>query len=576
MDPGWRYLGGLTRRLRWTVAGAVVAGLAWQAAAIASPLLIRRAVDSGILAGDRSVLWWTCAGIALLGAIEAVAGASRHYIAIRNRALADAAVRDAIFRRALDLDARYHDRVGAGELISRASNDAELVARLFDAIGYTIGSLLTIVAVSTVLLVVDWQLAIAVLAPLPLVSIGFGRYSRRYSERTKINQEELSGLTELVEETISGIRVVKGIGAGDALSMRFRRQSKGVVDTALDVAAVDAVFLPALETLPLIRILIALWYGGHQLLAGDISVGTFALFNFYLVALIAPLRTIGQRVSTVQRAVASATPRRRRTCARSLSSSSRRRPEPFPKRATSASRTSASPTATAGRSSTACRSRSRPGTSLALVGSTGSGESTAAALLARFYDPDAGSVEIGGVDVRRAQARGAAAPRRPRLRGDLPLRRHDSRQCRLRFRRTRATTRSAARRGSPAPPSSSSGCPRATRRSRRARLLPLGRPATADRDRAGDPRRPGRADPGRRNVGGRRDKGARDPRGALAGDGRPDDTRDRAPPGDDRARRPGRGRRRGPRRRTGDARRAGRPLTAVTAPCSRWPRRRHA
>ena len=139
MDPGWRYLGAVSKRLRWTIAGAVVSGLAWQGAAIAAPLLIRRAVDSGIVAASRTALWWSCAGLVALGAVEAAAGGSRHYFAIRNRALADANVRDSIFRRALDLDARYHDRVGAGELISRASNDAELVARLFDSIGHTIG-----------------------------------------------------------------------------------------------------------------------------------------------------------------------------------------------------------------------------------------------------------------------------------------------------------------------------------------------------------------------------------------------------------------------------------------------------
>jgi len=309
MDGGWRYLGATTKRLRWTIAGAIVAGLAWQGAAIVAPLLVRRAVDSGIVHHHRAALWWACAGLVALGAVEAVGGASRHFFAIRNRALADAQVRDAIFRRALELDARYHDRVGAGELISRASNDAELVARVFDAIGHTVGYLMTVVAAALVLLVVDWHLAIAVLAPLPLLSIGFGRYSRRYAERTKINQERLAEATTLVEETVSGIRVVKGLGAGPALAARFRRRSDEVVRTALDVANVDAVFLPAMEMLPLVGILVVLWYGGHRVLHGDITVGTFALFNFYLALLVNPLRTTGSARSTSTTRRAAATPR---------------------------------------------------------------------------------------------------------------------------------------------------------------------------------------------------------------------------------------------------------------------------
>ncbi|HEX7526590.1 MAG TPA: ABC transporter ATP-binding protein, partial [Gaiellaceae bacterium] len=371
----------------------------WQGAALAAPLLIRRAVDTGIVQGNRSTLWWACASLVGLGAVEAVAGGSRHYFAIRNRALADASVRDSIFRRALDLDARYHDRVGAGELISRASNDAELVARLFDSIGHTSGYILTVLGALVVLLVIDWHLALAVLAPLPLISIGFGRYSKRYAERTKINQEQLGELTSLVEETIAGIRVVKGLGAGAQLAARFRRKSNEVVQTALAVANVDAVFLPALEALPLVGILVVLWYGSHRVLAGEITVGTFALFTFYLVLLVNPLRTIGQRVSTVQRAVAAA-----RRVVDVLSAEpvvvESTMPRPFPDRADvrfDDVRFS--------------YGDERPildgftleipaGTSLALVGGTGSGKSTASALLARFYDPDAGSVTIGGVDVR--------------------------------------------------------------------------------------------------------------------------------------------------------------------------------
>jgi ATP-binding cassette, subfamily B, bacterial len=399
VDGGWRYLGVIARRLRWTIAGAVASGLAWQGAAIAAPLLIRRAVDAGVVHGHRSALWWACGGLVGLGVVEAAGGASRHYFAIRNRALADAYVRDGIFRRALDLDAHYHDRVGAGELISRASNDAELVARVFDAIGHTIGYVLTLAGASAVLVAIDWRLAVAVLAPLPLLSVGFGRYSARYATRTKINQEELGELTALVEETISGIRVVKGLGAGPALSARFRRKSEDVVGTALDVANVDAVFLPALEALPLVGILVVLWYGGHRVLSGEITVGTFALFSFYLALLVNPVRTIGQRVSTVQRAAAAA-----RRVVDVLSAE----PEvvehagarPFPPDA-----------AVRFEDVRFSYGHERPildgfslripaGTSLALVGATGSGKSTAAALLARFYDPGSGRVTIGGVDVR--------------------------------------------------------------------------------------------------------------------------------------------------------------------------------
>jgi ATP-binding cassette, subfamily B, bacterial len=405
MDGGWRYLFWIARRQRWTTAGAISAGMAWQGAAIAAPLLIKSAIDSGIVHHHTRALWWACAGLIGLGAVEAVAGGSRHFFAVRNRARADAQARDAIFRRALELDARYHDRVGAGELISRASNDAELVARAFDSIGHTIGYVLTLFGASAILLVIDWRLALAVLAPLPLVSLGFGRYSKRYAERTKINQEALADATTLIEETIAGIRVVKGLNAGGALARRFRRQSDDVVRTALDVARVDAIFLPALEALPLIGILVVLWYGSHRVLSGAITIGTFAVFNFYLALLVNPLRTIGQRVGTFQRAAAAARRVTEVLRAQPVVLESRQ-PRPFPQSA-DVSFDDVRFTYQEGSPVLNGFSLEIPaGTSLALVGATGSGKSTAAALLARFYDPDSGRVSIGGVDVRELELAG--------------------------------------------------------------------------------------------------------------------------------------------------------------------------
>ena len=398
-ESGALYLWRLSGRLRGGIVAAIVAGLSWQLAAILAPLLIGHAVDAGMVRHDRGALVWSCAGIVALGAVGAVAGGTRHYFATRNRARADAAVRDGIFRRALELDARYHDRVGAGELISRASNDAELVARLFDAIGHTVGYLLTIVGIATVMLIVDWQLALIVLAPLPLLSVGFWRYSTHYAERTRVLQEGLGELTTLVEETAVGIRVVKGLGAGPVLTARFRRRSDEVVRRALGVASVDAVFRPALEALPLLGILVVLWYGAHRVLSGTLTLGTFTEFNVYLALLVAPLRTIGQRVGTVQQAVASAERVVEVLRAESVVKETAH-PLPFP-------------------ASSGIRfvdvhfsyGQEQPvldgftleipaGTSLALVGSTGSGKSAAALLLARFYDAIAGRVEIGGVDVR--------------------------------------------------------------------------------------------------------------------------------------------------------------------------------
>src|SRR5437016_1227941 len=109
---------------------------------------------------------------------------------------------------------------------------------------YAIGHVLTVIAVAVVLLAIDWQLALVVLIPLPLISVAGWAYSRQYHTRTRLLQEGWADAATLVEETVSGIRVVKGLGAGQPLAAEFRRRSDRIVGRALDIARLDAVFMP--------------------------------------------------------------------------------------------------------------------------------------------------------------------------------------------------------------------------------------------------------------------------------------------------------------------------------------------
>jgi ATP-binding cassette subfamily B protein len=395
------------------VVGAALSGLLWQAGAVSAPLMVKYAIDHGVLTKDRHALLIWLGALLGVGLLEMTAGAVRHLYAIRNRARSDARVRDAIFAHALRLDASYHDRVGPGELMSRASSDSEHVARMMDSIGHTIGYVLTVFAVAIVLLVLDWRLALVVLTPLPLISIAAWAYSRRYHARTERLQERWGAAATLVEETVSGIRVVKGLGAGGPLAAEFRTRSRSIVDRALDIARLDAVFMPTLEFLPLLGLLAVLWIGGRRVISGDLSLGSFVAFNAYVAMLVWPLRVLGQRVTTLQKAVGASA-----RISEVLDAEPRLRDPRHPERLDRPVRgdvrlegvqfghEDGHPVLDGLDLHVAA------GESVALVGATGSGKSTIAGLLARLYDPDAGSVSLDGHDVRAlriSDVRGAVA-----------------------------------------------------------------------------------------------------------------------------------------------------------------------
>jgi ATP-binding cassette, subfamily B, bacterial len=397
----WRFVHAAVGSQAYGVSGAVASGLLWQAGAVAAPLVVKYAIDHGIVGENHQTLVIWLVVLLAVGMLEVVAGAFRHLYAIRNRSHSDARVRDAIFAHSLRLDASYHDRVGPGELLSRASSDSQHVARMMDAIGHTIGYVLTVVAVAIVMLFLDAQLALIVLIPVPLVSLGAWLYSRRYDAGTRQLQESWAQASTLVEETVSGIRVVKGLGAGAALESRFRRRSDEIMDRALHLARLDAVFVPFLEMLPLLGIAAVLWFGGRRVISGELSVGSFVAFNAYVVMLVWPLRVLGQRVTTLQKALG-ASGRITEVLEAEPRLLEPRHPQELER-----------PVRGDVRLEGVCFGHEgdhavldgldlhvSPGESVALVGATGSGKSTVAGLLARLYDPEDGRVLLDGHDLR--------------------------------------------------------------------------------------------------------------------------------------------------------------------------------
>jgi ATP-binding cassette subfamily B protein len=381
----------------------VAIGLAWTLGKVAVPRLTQAAIDRGI-DGD-GVLWFWSLLIIVAGIVAGTFTALRRWVAFKESRWTETHLRERLFSHILALHVGYHDRAQTGQLMSRASSDLQQVQAFVVMIPLTLSNLVMIGAVTVILFVSDPLLALVALAPLPLVNLSARRFSTRIHPAVLAVQAEQAQLATVVEETVAGVRVVKGFGAEAVQSARLRTEADDIRAVSLDAARVRSRFLPMIDLLPSIGQIAVLGVGGHMVLDGTMTVGQLVAFNVYVGLLIWPLRNIGMTLAMGQRAAA-ALVRVHEVLATVPEITDAPHPVPLPE---------VTSTAAAGhvvmRDVRFGYDPGRPvldgfsldvpaGTSVALVGATGSGKSTVARLLLRFYDVQAGSVSIDGVDVR--------------------------------------------------------------------------------------------------------------------------------------------------------------------------------
>jgi ATP-binding cassette subfamily B protein len=299
--------------------------------------------------------------------------------------------------------------VQTGDLMSRANTDLQQIQAFVVLIPLTISNFVTVCAVTVILVLIDPVLTLLALGSLPLLNYLGKRFSTRLHPAAMAIQRESAELASVVEESVSGVRVVKGFGAETVQSSRLRREADDVYDASMEATSVRSRFLPAMELLPNIGLILVLGYGGHQVLNGSLSVGALVAFTAYIVLLIWPLRMLGMIIAASQRASASA-----HRVHEILSTDPTIVDPPHPVHL---------PGGREGHHGLGEvrfddvvfgyeTGRDVPvldhldlyvaaGESVALVGATGSGKSTIARLLPRFYDVDRGSVQLDGVDVRQ-------------------------------------------------------------------------------------------------------------------------------------------------------------------------------
>jgi len=247
---GWRLVGSTSRAHRGWVATAYLAALCWTGTKITIPLLAAAAIDQGIVADDTAALVRYVALMLVVGAFQALVSGLRRHGAFRLAFHVETDLRLRLFAHLQRLPFSYHDRAQTGQLMARAGTDIQMVREWLMLAPLAAASMMILIGIAVVMLAQSVLLAVLALGSLPLLSIAAMRYSRRLGPISYQLQQELAELSGVVEETVSGIRVVKGFGAERLQQRRLAVEADAVQDRALASARLRSGFLPSSTSSP--------------------------------------------------------------------------------------------------------------------------------------------------------------------------------------------------------------------------------------------------------------------------------------------------------------------------------------
>jgi len=391
---------GFLRPYRWSLAVSVVLAVASQGTAIALVWVTKDVIDEAITPRDERMLWIFIGVVVALGTARAGFMMGRRFISGRQALGVEFDLRNSLYAHLLRLSFRFYDRHQTGQLMSRATVDLQTV-RFFLGYGliFFFQHILTIVGVTAVMLVLEWRLALVALAFTPaLVALAY-RYSHVSHPILRDVQQKMADVATVAEENIVGVHVVKAFAREEQEQRKFERASESVFGQSVLANRQRAIYVPLLAFIPLLAQGSILLYGGWMVVNGSLTVGQFFAFNLFVMMLIMPLRMLGMWIGQAQRATASGE-RIFEVLDEEVEIRERAEAADLP---AGPGRIGFEGVAFAYGDAAVLDGidlEVAPGRTVALIGHTGSGKTTLASLVPRFYDVTAGRVTVDGVDVR--------------------------------------------------------------------------------------------------------------------------------------------------------------------------------
>ena len=376
------------------------------AASLAPPYLAGRAVDDGVKGGSLTALYVIAALFLVSALVNWGASSAQTYLVnwVGQRALQDLRLR--IFAQLQRLSVGFYSRNRPGVLISRLTNDVQALDQLVtDGVVTLFSSSLTLIGTAVILLVLDVELALITFLVFPLLAVGSLVFRLASAGAYRLTREKIAGITAYLQETLSGIRVVRAFGQEERHKGRYTELNDENREANMRTVHLNAAYFPSVELLSVVATAAILLYGGNQVISGDgVTIGVLASFVFYVQSFFDPIQSLSQFYTTYQAGMAALDKVfelldeepdvRDRDDAIELSTL--RGEIEFD----DVSFSYAPEAEEAALALDGVSLRVPPGQTVALVGATGAGKSTLAKLVGRFYDPTRGAVLVDGHDLR--------------------------------------------------------------------------------------------------------------------------------------------------------------------------------
>ncbi|WP_214889977.1 ABC transporter transmembrane domain-containing protein [Exiguobacterium sp. s142] len=392
-------------RLEWrTYAVGIVLLMFVAALELIPPRIIGRVIDGmnqGSLEAD--LLWMLLGGLAAVGIGNYVARFFWRYFIFGASIRLGRLLRSQLYRHFTDLDQRFYKKSRVGDLMAHATNDVQAVSTtagagiltLVDSV--TMGTFVIITMVTTI----SWKLTVVALLPLPIMVILTTRYGKMLHSRFGVAQAAFSELNDKVQESVSGIRVLKSTGEVDHDVESFEKLSDEVMAKNVRVAKIDALYDPTIFGIVGLSYILSIGYGAYLIEQGELTIGQIVSFTAYLSLLTWPMLAFGWLFNIVERGRASYD-----RIERMLAIKPEIQDDPMAATKLDHSELEADIGSFRYDDTTVLRDvtfRIEHGKTLGIVGRTGSGKTTIVRLLTREYDVTDGKIKIGGVNVRQVK-----------------------------------------------------------------------------------------------------------------------------------------------------------------------------